>query len=78
MIRMMNENDKLAGDLAASQACDLVGGPTERRERLARARRFASEVDNWPSWKLRAAYAQPEKVQRAEERERREGRSTGK
>lgn len=42
----------------------------ERLERYERAKRFAAETAQWPSWKLRAAYAQPEAVRRAEERER--------
>lgn len=45
----------------------------ERRQRRHElAQQFAEEVATWSSHKLRAAYAQPEKVRAAEERERRE------
>lgn len=73
---MMHENDRTPQDLAAGQVRDLVGGQAERRERFERARQFAREVETWPSWKLRAAYAQPERVRRAEEREKGVARSS--
>ena len=42
----------------------------ERERRLERLRDYADEIATWPSWKLRAGYAQPETVHQAEERER--------
>jgi len=78
MTSTMHDDDKTPQDVGASQVRDLVGGQRERRERFARAREFAKEVETWPSWKLRAAYAQPERVRRAEEREKGEARSSGK
>lgn len=48
-----------------------------RQMRLDAIKRAADEVATWPSWKLRAAYAQPETVRRAEERERREAQGGG-
>ena len=43
----------------------------DRIERREIVQRFADEIADWPSWRLRAAYAQPEAVRRAEEREAR-------
>lgn len=44
-----------------------------RRQRLELIQKLADEVATWPSSKLRAGYAQPETVRRAEERERAQG-----
>lgn len=43
-----------------------------RRQRLELIQRFADEVAHWPSSKLKAGYAQPGTIRRAEEREQRE------
>jgi len=69
---MKHEVNEAAQATGAGRCCDLVGGPDERRDRYQRALQFSKEVETWPSSKLRAAYAQPEKVRRAEERERSE------
>lgn len=42
---------------------------TAREQRMALIGRFAAEVATWPASKLRAGYAQPETIRRAEERE---------
>jgi hypothetical protein len=47
-----------------------------RRQRLELIQRFADDVAKWPSWMVRAGYAQPETVRRAEERERRESQQS--
>lgn len=67
---MKHEVNETAQVLGAGQCRDLVGGPDERRDRYQRALQFSKEIETWPSSKLRAAYAQPETVRRAEERER--------
>jgi len=41
-----------------------------RKQRLELIQRFATEVAQWPSSKLKAGYAQPATIRRAEERER--------
>jgi hypothetical protein len=40
-----------------------------RRQRLELIQRFTDEVSHWPSSKLKAGYAQPATIRRAEERE---------
>lgn len=52
-----------------------LGEQERRQRRLDLAGRFAQEVSTWSSQKLRMAYAQPDAVRRAEERERQEQQS---
>lgn len=74
---MMHEANETSQDPGVGGGRDLVGGQRERLDRYERALRFAREIEAWPSSKLRAAYAQPEKVRRAEERERSQVRPPG-
>lgn len=49
---------------------DRTAEERHRQERLALIQRMADDVATWPSSKLRGAYAQPETIRKAEERER--------
>jgi hypothetical protein len=55
-----------------SETAPVSDSEERRRRRLELIQQFADEVAGWPSSKLKAGYAQPATIRRAEEREQRE------